>query len=90
VKVNGPGVLSNSVAVVLLARFLFPYPVPGQFRDVDRLIDVGGYRLHLKCSGEGSPTVILEAGLGGGAEGWVKVMPDVGKVTQSVRVRQGR
>jgi len=29
-----------------------------------RLLDIGGYRLHLYCIGEGSPTVILEAGAG--------------------------
>jgi FtsH-binding integral membrane protein len=34
------------------------YPVPGQ------LIDVGGHRLHLHCTGSGSPTVVLEPGLG--------------------------
>ncbi|MCU1345568.1 MAG: hypothetical protein JWL70_1834 [Acidimicrobiia bacterium] len=28
------------------------------------LFDVGGHRLHLNCTGEGSPTVVLEAGLG--------------------------
>ena len=26
------------------------------------LVDVGGYRLHANCTGEGSPTVVLEAG----------------------------
>ena len=31
-------------------------PVPGQ------LIDVGGHRLHLSCTGSGSPTVVLEPG----------------------------
>jgi pimeloyl-ACP methyl ester carboxylesterase len=30
-----------------------------------RLVDIGGRRLHLECSGSGSPTVVLEAGLGG-------------------------
>jgi pimeloyl-ACP methyl ester carboxylesterase len=35
------------------------YPPPGQ------LVDVGGYRLHVYCIGEGSPTVVLEAGSGG-------------------------
>ena len=35
------------------------YPMPGQ------LVDVGGYRLHLHCTGSGSPTVILEPGQGG-------------------------
>jgi hypothetical protein len=34
------------------------YPPPGQ------LIDVGGHRLHLYCTGSGSPTVVLEAGGG--------------------------
>ena len=34
------------------------YPMPGQ------LIDVGGHRLHLNCTGSGSPTVVLEPGLG--------------------------
>jgi pimeloyl-ACP methyl ester carboxylesterase len=34
------------------------YPRPGQ------LIDVGGHRLHLNCTGSGSPTVVLEAGGG--------------------------
>jgi pimeloyl-ACP methyl ester carboxylesterase len=34
------------------------YPMPGQ------LIDVGGYRLHLTCTGSGSPTVVLQPGGG--------------------------
>ena len=34
------------------------YPMPGQ------LIDVGGHRLHLSCTGSGSPTVVLEPGHG--------------------------
>jgi hypothetical protein len=35
------------------------YPPPGQ------LIDVGEHRLHLYCTGSGSPTVVLEPGGGG-------------------------
>ncbi|MDQ3886767.1 MAG: alpha/beta hydrolase, partial [Actinomycetota bacterium] len=34
-------------------------PMPGQ------LIDVGGHRLHLNCTGSGSPTVVLEPAAGG-------------------------
>ncbi len=34
------------------------YPMPGQ------LIDVGGHRLHLNCTGSGSPTVVLQPGGG--------------------------
>lgn len=51
-----------------------PYPPPG------RLVDVGGWRLHLNCSGEarpGRPTVILEAGLGDFSVDWSLVQPGV-------------
>lgn len=38
-----------------------------------RLIDVGGHRLHLNCTGNGSPTVVVEAGGGMMAAqlGWI-------------------
>jgi hypothetical protein len=29
------------------------------------LVDVGGYPLHIQCIGTGSPTVAIDAGLGG-------------------------
>jgi pimeloyl-ACP methyl ester carboxylesterase len=38
------------------------------------LVDVGGHRLHIDCAGTGSPTVVLEAGLGEPAAmmaGWI-------------------
>jgi pimeloyl-ACP methyl ester carboxylesterase len=43
------------------------YPMPGQ------LIDVGGHRLHLSCTGSGTPTVVLEPGAGGMSSslGWI-------------------
>ena len=34
------------------------YPPPGE------MVDVGGYRLHINCTGEGSPTVVIESGWG--------------------------
>jgi hypothetical protein len=37
------------------------HSAPGQ------LVDVGGRRLHLLCAGSGSPSVVLESGLGKGA-----------------------
>lgn len=49
------------------------FPPPGV------LVDIGGYRLHLYCIGEGSPTVILESGTGDGALVWSWVQPEVAK-----------
>ena len=41
-----------------------PPPLPPAPTRPGRKIDVGGYGLYLECAGSGSPTVILEAGLG--------------------------
>ena len=57
-------------------RDLAATPPPGQ------LIDIGGYRLHLWCIGEGAPPVILESGLGGTTADWGFVQPDVARVTR--------
>lgn len=52
------------------------YPASG------KMIEIGDYRLHLNCTGEGSPTVILDAGLGGGVLDWALVQPEVAKLTR--------
>ena len=46
-------------------------PMPGQ------LVDVGGYKMHIDCLGRGSPTVVLDSGLGGGYADWYKVQPQI-------------
>jgi pimeloyl-ACP methyl ester carboxylesterase len=43
------------------------------------MIDVGGHQLALYCSGDGSPTVLLEAGLGGDHTSWALVQPDIAR-----------
>ncbi|HKY56049.1 MAG TPA: alpha/beta hydrolase [Anaerolineales bacterium] len=53
------------------------YPPPGQ------LVDVGGYRLHINCTGTGSPTVIIVSGLGDWSTSWRGVVqPEVAKTTR--------
>ena len=49
------------------------YPPPGQ------IVDVEGRGLHLYCTGDGTPTVILESGLDGGSLDWSLVQPEVAK-----------
>ncbi|HEY7058107.1 MAG TPA: alpha/beta hydrolase [Vicinamibacterales bacterium] len=51
-------------------------PPPGS------LVDIGGYRLHLWCTGDGSPAVILDTGLGGSSADWGYVQPDVARFTR--------
>jgi len=46
------------------------------------LVDVGGRKIHMNCTGSGSPTVVLESGAVSFAMDWVLVQPDVAKTTR--------
>jgi hypothetical protein len=52
------------------------YPPPGH------LVDVGGHRLHVHCVGQGSPTVVLDAGLGAFSLDWGAVQPEIATTTR--------
>lgn len=51
-------------------------PMPG------RLFDGGGFKMHLNCAGKGSPTVILESGLGDTYVSWRKVQPQIAQFSR--------
>ena len=57
-------------------------PPPGHPRPPGNLIDVGGYRLHLYCTGTGTPTVVLLHGFGDFSFDWALVQPGVAQVTR--------
>lgn len=48
-------------------------PPPGQ------LVDVGGYHMHLYCTGQGSPTVVLDSGMGDNWLVWRKTQPQIAR-----------
>jgi pimeloyl-ACP methyl ester carboxylesterase len=52
------------------------YPAPG------KLVDVGGHSLHIRCAGQGSPTVILESGNGGMSAHWARVQRVAAETTR--------
>lgn len=52
------------------------YPAPG------RMVDIGGFRLHLNCSGSGAPAVVLDAALGGSSISWSLVQPVISTRTR--------
>jgi len=61
------------------------YAMPG------RLIDVGGHKLHIDCTGTGSPTVVLEPGLGEPSTAMAWIAPEVAATTRvCVYDRAGR
>ena len=67
------GTIYESVAE---AADIQAYPPLGQ------MVDVGGYRLHINCTGTGSPTVVIDAGLGGWSLTWNSVQEEVAKTTR--------
>jgi pimeloyl-ACP methyl ester carboxylesterase len=52
------------------------YPPPGE------MVNVGGYSLHMNCVGQGSPTVVLDAGSGAMSAHWVRVQREVSGTTR--------
>jgi pimeloyl-ACP methyl ester carboxylesterase len=67
------GILYQSVASTLDRR---AHLMPGE------LIDVGGYKMHIDCTGQGAPAVILESGLGDSFFSWQKVQPKIAQFTR--------
>jgi pimeloyl-ACP methyl ester carboxylesterase len=87
--------VSASIFIFAIAGMIFQtasaeadrrnFPAPGN------LIDVGGFKMHIHCIGEGSPTVILETLSGGTSSYWGWVQPEVAKTTRvCVYDRAGR
>lgn len=74
--------------IVLTALVGFTYESFSRSRDARKYpqrgksYDIGGYSLNLDCSGvsaTGSPTVILDSGLGVPAAGWMLVQPHISR-----------
>ncbi|MBN1956529.1 MAG: alpha/beta hydrolase [Anaerolineae bacterium] len=83
-RILGGGVL---LLLVLLAAG-YAYQARTTAADFERLpapgqrVDVGGYSLHIFCQGEGSPTVVVDAGNGDFSLGWSLVQPEVAQFTR--------
>jgi pimeloyl-ACP methyl ester carboxylesterase len=61
-------------AATAIERRQFPHP--------GRMVDIGDRQLHIYCTGDGSPTVVLEAPAAGMSSAWGWVQPAVAKTTR--------
>jgi pimeloyl-ACP methyl ester carboxylesterase len=71
--VAGASTLFNALAI---HHYRAIFPPQG------RLYTVDGYKMHLYCTGEGSPTIVLDAGLGNDSLIWANVQPTLSKTTR--------
>ncbi|HEV2827895.1 MAG TPA: alpha/beta hydrolase [Pyrinomonadaceae bacterium] len=70
---------SQSAISQTSTTFIKPPPPPG------KLVDVGGWRLHLNCTGNKKatrPTVVLESGAGDFSFDWSLVQPGISRFTR--------
>jgi hypothetical protein len=74
----GNVVLAEPTPVPAMAedQRILPYVKPGQ------LVDIGGRRINLHCTGAGGPTVILMAGIFSWSVVWYKTQPVIAQKTR--------
>jgi pimeloyl-ACP methyl ester carboxylesterase len=72
------------MAAVPLIRAAHVVGHPARLPDAPgRLVDIGGQRIHLDCTGSGSPTVVFENGAGDFSVVWSLVQPGVSGFTRA-------
>jgi pimeloyl-ACP methyl ester carboxylesterase len=54
-----------------------PYHAAGE------LVTIGSHRLHIRCEGQGTPSVVFDAALGASSLSWSLVAPAVARVTRT-------
>ena len=70
-------------ALGVLGRVSSPSAQGQSLSPPGKMVNVGGYTLHLNCSGKGRPTVVLEGGAGAGFSfDWALVQPEIAKTTR--------
>lgn len=53
--------------------------------DIGKQIDIGGRQLYFECAGKGTPTILLESGLGDGCDSWDPVWEKLTAITSVCR-----
>jgi pimeloyl-ACP methyl ester carboxylesterase len=61
-----------------MKALLTKYPPPG------KMVDIGGYKLHIDAQGKGGPTVVMEAGAGSLSLAWAQVAPEIAKTNHVI------
>jgi pimeloyl-ACP methyl ester carboxylesterase len=69
-------------SLVMLASLVAATTAQDVESPLGRLVDIGGRRLHLHCTGNGSPTVVIEAGASSFSIDFSLVQPGVSQTTR--------
>lgn len=79
------GILAGLLILIVVGAIYEPLAEAADVKanpPLGQMVDVGGYRLHINCTGNGSPTVVIESGWGDSSAAWGWVQPEVAKTTR--------
>ena len=79
VRAARPAIFVVSLACATVGARYDPTP----YLHPQRLVDIGGRRLHLACGGRGTPVVVFDSGLGGTTLDWRLVQSRIAKTTEA-------
>lgn len=75
---------STSVFVLALCQSGFAQPGTAAPKPAGKLVDIGGYSLHVNATGKGEPTVVLISGSGDFSFDWALVQPEIARFATAV------
>ena len=59
-----------SLVTIILVSFVLSACRTENNREIDEIVSIGTHSLHIRCLGQGSPTVVIDTGVGDTLERW--------------------
>ena len=70
------------IATAFLALLRLSACSPGSAAEIDKMVNIGTHSLHIRCTGRGRPTVVIDTGVGDTSERWQSFQAQVAQVTR--------
>lgn len=70
------------IVIGIVVQYTISAQERSRFPPIGQMINVGGYKLHLYCMGEGKTTILMEAGIGDNVLIWDNVLSQIAKTTR--------
>jgi len=70
------------IVTALLALLGLSACSPGSTGEIDKMVNIGTHSLHIRCTGQGSPVVVIDTGVGDTSERWQPFQAQVAQVTR--------
>jgi pimeloyl-ACP methyl ester carboxylesterase len=72
-----------TIVAVLLAILGLSACGVGDGGEMDERVSIGTHSLHIRCTGKGSPTVVIDTGVGDTSERWASIQAEMAQVTRT-------